>query len=358
MFCPKCGSEINEGAAFCPKCGNRLAERQREPQPSAQASAPAAQGDAATGRGVAQPKRKAAQPKRKAPVAVVLGVAAVIIVAVIGFNAFASSGASQPVSRPAAVASQSSSSNASTTTGVLTENAANRISPKEHLAISDLKIDVDSINRYVITGKISNSSNDTCNVEVAFGYVEHSSDKYGEEQTRERDLTDFTTVTPYCENGSNLRVYDLKGRETREFTLYPGSGWGSVEHKFSDIKAEVTKVWLPEANDVSRYDLDELIKIDATEYTADGKVEIDFTNNSGMYLDKVEVVVLGYNKDGLPIADGSNARPYGSVRYSGAANTLKPNDKGHISFEVGEGLSKVEVQHVIITPDKDKNTWQ
>ena len=24
MFCKKCGSEINEGAAFCPKCGTRV----------------------------------------------------------------------------------------------------------------------------------------------------------------------------------------------------------------------------------------------------------------------------------------------------------------------------------------------
>ena len=351
MFCPQCGSEVSEGAAFCPRCGNMLAERRRELQPSVQASSPAARGDAAPGRG-------AAQPKRKAPAAIVLGVAAVVIAAFVGFNAFASSGGARQVSQPVptAVASQPSSPDASEVTGILSENAANRISPKEHLAISDLKIDIDPINRYVITGKVGNSSSDTCNVKIAFGYVEHSSDKYGEEQTRERGLTNFTTVTPYCEDGYELSVYDLKGGETRDFTLYPA--WGSVELKYTDIKAEVTEVSLPEASVQSRYDHDGLIQIDAIEYTADGKVEIDFTNNSNMYLDEVEVVVLGYNKDGLPIADGDDARPYGSERYSGAANILKPNDKGHISFDVGEGLSKVEVQHVIVTPDKDKNTWQ
>lgn len=27
MFCPKCGSELREGASFCPKCGTKIENR-------------------------------------------------------------------------------------------------------------------------------------------------------------------------------------------------------------------------------------------------------------------------------------------------------------------------------------------
>lgn len=26
MFCPKCGNQLNDGAAFCPKCGERITD--------------------------------------------------------------------------------------------------------------------------------------------------------------------------------------------------------------------------------------------------------------------------------------------------------------------------------------------
>lgn len=32
MFCPKCGSKIDEGVRFCPKCGNEIILQQKKTQ--------------------------------------------------------------------------------------------------------------------------------------------------------------------------------------------------------------------------------------------------------------------------------------------------------------------------------------
>ena len=35
MFCPKCGNQLNDGAAFCPKCGTKIEAKNTTPVPKA-----------------------------------------------------------------------------------------------------------------------------------------------------------------------------------------------------------------------------------------------------------------------------------------------------------------------------------
>lgn len=71
MFCPKCGSQIADGAAFCPKCGAQLAQRIQKPAPAGQQAAAAA---------TAKPKAAARLP--------VQAIVALVCAALVALSAF------------------------------------------------------------------------------------------------------------------------------------------------------------------------------------------------------------------------------------------------------------------------------
>ena len=371
MFCPKCGKQLPDSAAFCPACGTSISSEGRETtgdnaaaQQQSQPVASTVQGETSQGMSNAKPQINpvAASPRKKRPI-IPIAIAAVVVLVVVGFfasGAFGSSGkttAKNPTAASAPANSSASSSSAKSSSKALTENSANTMTPKQHIEVSDLKLDTDSLNRYVVTGKVTNKSNQSYDAEVSFTCDKHSSDKYQEEKVDSISFPSFTVITPFCSSsGSDLILSDLMGGETRAFTLYPD--WQSIEETMDHVQAEVRKVSLPDAQSNTRYDHDGGIKITNMEYTADGKVRGNYKNDSGMYLNEFELTVLGYGKDGLPVVrNSSGARPSGTELYSTSVNTLKPGDEGTFEMKVGEGFSKVEPVHVTLTPDKDKNSW-
>ena len=283
---------------------------------------------------------------RTLPIIPIVAVIAVVLVAGIGFALTRP----KPSADPAKPAQEQSSS-------TMTEGTANRISPKESIKVSDLKIKEDEVKRYVVTGKIANTSNETYDATIKFSATRHSSDKYGEETTKKESLSIQASVTPFTTARYNsLVAYDLAPGEERTFSIYPD--FSSIEEALSDPTCEVTEASLSDAHTNWRFDHDKSINITSQKITPDGKAVIEFVNNTNMYLDETEVTFVCYNKQDIPaVASTSGARPSGAVVKATSADTLKPGDKGTFEMKVGEGFSKVEILHVSITPDPNKNSF-
>jgi len=355
MFCPHCGNDCVDGAQFCPKCGYQLSDRavvrpakllgesQQQPAPQQPTLARPSQGQVPQGAGQPAPSLDAQQaaPRRKPRVSpAILGVLAAVLVLVVAFVVF------DPI--PKVLAMMGIIDNQNIT---LTEEAPSRESPKEDVIVTDLKLDEDQLGRYVITGKITNSSTETYDVDIKFSAVRHHPDKYGEYQTDSTDIT-FDTITPFTRaDWSTLEVYDL-GKGTREFTIYPD--WTSAEETLSDPDYSIESISRSNAQATSRFDHDNKIKVTDTRYTSDGKIELKFVNNTDFYLNKVDVTLVGINDNGVPAIKNHGDRNSGAVIKSCSADTLKPGDDGILSVDVGEGYSTVDVIDILYTPDPDK----
>ena len=365
MFCPKCGNQLADAAAFCPKCGNpvnRAGRSERELKESR------AGGQSSSGRGAAPAPSasglgNAAAAKGGLPIVPIAIAAAVVILAAVLFGGMFSHGHSarqSSVSHDQSALTESGgqlvSNSAGSMSSGLMEDDPNRISPKEKIEVGEIKVETDALNRYYITGAVTNNADQKYDVEISLTATEHASDKYGEETTSQVSFQ-FETVTPFTKaSGSQLNLYDMEPGEARSFKLYPE--WSSVEESYSDVTAVVDEVSLPDAQSEWRYDHAGDIKIIDLSYSADGKVVGKFENNSGMYLERVRFVVLPYNNDGLPsVQNSGGTRPCGTELYEGAAETLKPGDSGEFEIYVGEGHSKVEVVHVDYCPDREKSSW-
>ena len=390
VFCSRCGTQNDDNNAFCSNCGSPLTRHQPVDKTEPMAMRPEQQSPSAAydslGSSYQTPATVADQVaprKSKAP----LIIAILVIVLLVGGGALAfadplhvmpwnasrgaatgqaevkapeDSGSSSNANSTSGEASSSDSSSQKTDDNVMTEGTANRISPKESIKVSDLKIKEDEVKRYVVTGKVANTSNETYNVTLKFGATRHSSDKYGEETTKKEDLSIHSSVTPYTSAYyDTLTIYDLaptKDGKELTFTIYPS--FSSIEEFLSDPTCEVTEASLPDAHTNWRFDYDKGIDIKSKQVTPDGKAVIDFVNNTNMYLDETEVTFVCYNEQGIPaVANTSGKRPYGAVVKSTNAKTLKPGDKSTFETKIGEGYSKVEILHVTITPDKSKNSF-
>ena len=241
----------------------------------------------------------------------------------------------------------------------LKEEEPNRISPKEKIAINELTLDVDQLNRYIVTGTVRNEGDQAYDVKLNLSAIKHESDKYGEEVTSSTSSLGLVSVTPYTRaSGSTVTLYDLEPGE-RKFTAY--TSWGSIEEFLSDIEARVTSVTLPDAKARTRFDhgfnADGSIKDIEMIYTQDGKLRGSFINDTGMYLNDVTITYIARNSEGLPAVDGNGARPYGAVVGHLSVDTLKPGDTGEFEVRVGEGYETIEPIDVQITPDPNKSTF-
>lgn len=386
MFCPKCGTQNDDDSAFCSNCGAQLEANQPVAKAEPSAMRPEQQSPSAAYDSLGSSYQTPAtvtdggtSKKSKAPL-VVIAVLAIVLIAggafaiadpmrVMPWNASREGAtaktevsASGDSSNGGAGSSDSSTQKTDGNSNVMTEKNANRISPKESIKVSDLKITEDKAKRYVVTGKIENASSETYDVKLKFRATRHSSDKYGEETTKKEDMVIQATVTPFTvvsDYGHSFTVPNLaptKDGKTVTFTLYPV--FDSVEESLSDPTCEVVNASLPSAQAEQRFDHDNGIDIKSKQVTADGKAVIEFVNNTGMYLDSTEVTLVCYNDQDIPaVYNKSGSRPYGAVVKSASAETLKPGDKGTFETYIGEGFSKVEVLHTTITPDPNKNSF-
>ena len=378
MFCPKCGNECVEGAQFCPKCGYKIGER------------------TAGGNDAPKPVANSGIPVK--PVMAIVAVAIVVGIGCLAFNLVSMVGRAArgplPASAPApaekhSVDSAHGSSSAS-------EEAPTRISPKEDIKVSDIQLKEDAVKRYVLTGTVTNTSTETYDVLLGFAADVHASDKYGEHTTSKTGLTGLDTTTEYARTSSQgsgdgggsvqsvrlsdylqndefnhsmrmsegsvssssdgLKLHGVGPGERVPFAVYPH--FRSIEEYLDNPQCFVAKVTLPDADVDWRYDREGKIEVKSAKLTADGKAEIEFVNNTGMYLDKVGVTFVCYNDEDIPaVKDNNGARPSGAVVKTSSVTTLKPGDSSKFVEQVGEGYKKIEVKDIIIVPDKDKNSF-
>ena len=257
----------------------------------------------------------------------------------------------------------SSSDSAGSSSGVatLTEEAPTRISPKESIEVSNLKLAEDALKRYVLTGTAKNIGNETYDVQLLLGATKHKSDRWGEETTEAVSL-DVTTITPFTTaSGSKLTIFGMGKDESVNFTVYPSHN--TVEEFLTDPTCVVDAVSLPDADEVWRYDRDGGIVLDnATDtfISPDGKISIGFTNTTDLYLESVEFRFVAYAKDSdtdPAVYSNYGTRPSGVVVKTEKANMIKPKEKGSVELDLGEQYKKAELLDVKIEPAKDKSTF-
>ena len=376
MFCPNCGASFRDGARFCPECGCNVAERATAPAPggSTPSGAPApssapkpvirhtsgspvptAAPDAPAAPGAATPGSPAPKAAKKLPVIPIAILAAVLVVGgliFVGRKAIMKTFGHLGYQVEAAKEPGKKGETGTT----LDEEDPNRISPKESIKIKSCELSTDSVNRYVITGTIENTSDETYVVQLTFDAVEHSSDAYGEEVTNTVSVSSFDCADPFNRGDySTLILYDVEPG-TRSFTIYPS--WSSVELQYDNPTCYVDSVSLPDAQSEWRFDHDGLFEVNNLRYTQDGKVTGSYYNNTELYLSEVNLNFALINKDKLPaVYDNSGARPCGAVTAGAEVNLIKPGDSGTFEVNVGEGYNDVVMRDVQITPDKSKNSF-
>lgn len=364
MFCPKCGQQFADNAKFCPKCGHGVGDRQQKvlapsadaPAPQAPLAPPAPANPAPMppqGRPPQQPNYGGIQggpsqqgpKKRSMVVPIVVGI--VVLAALVGggfliYNTFFNH-------KGEFVEPQ------------LKEEEPNRVSPKENIEVTDLKLSTDSLNRYLITGTVHNKGDQAYDVTLDLTATEHRSDKYGDEVTSTTTSLGLVSVDPYTRgSGSSITLYDLEPGE-RQFTCY--TSWGSIENFLGEgadeTECTVRSVSLPDAQPHTKFDhgfnSDGGIKDIQLNYTQDGKLRGSFVNDTGMYLNEVKITYVAKNKEGLPAVKGRDARPYGAVVDSLSVDTLRPGETGEFEVNVGEGFESIDPLDVQITPDPQKS---
>ena len=171
VFCPKCGAENRDNAEFCNKCGAKIGNR-------ATAS---------------KTPQKKAVPARSIPIAPIAA-AAVVLLAVIGLFVVLR-GCTKPDANVSSIEATMESRQTDDSSDYMVEDAPDRISPREDIQVSNVKLDLDEVNRYVLTGSIKNNGEFSYTVDVRFCGTKHSSDAYGEETTKS-EVIRFGTITP------------------------------------------------------------------------------------------------------------------------------------------------------------------
>ena len=365
MFCPKCGNDCPDNATFCNKCGHKIGERKQQ-----SAGTPT----------------QVVKPARSVPIIPIVAVVAVILVAVLGFGIFGQKKPTPPDSRasPEAPTTEQKTTEDSQKELSVREEQAKRIGPTEKIEITKVELKEDTVKRYVITGTATNKGSEAYDIDLAFAAKVHSPDRYGEEATTMTALS-FDAITRYADTGSSsatltdfineeefksidgfsasrsssaLTLYNVPAGQSVDFAIYPT--FDSLEMSLSDPQCFVSKVSLPDADENWRFDRDEGIKIDKEKMSlsADGKLTVPFTNETGLYLSSVEIRLVPYNKDKLPAVKSNNgARPTGAILSSAKVDLVKPGDQSEFVIQIGEGYHHVDVLDTIITPDKDKNSF-
>lgn len=256
-----------------------------------------------------------------------------------------------------ASSTQSSSNSGADGTGLsLTEEDPDRISPKDSIEVSNLEIKEDAVKRYVVTGTITNKNKEAYDVKAYLSFTNNYFDSKYHEPKTESTNADLQTADAFTRaTGNSVTFYDLEPG-SRTFTLYPN--WSSAEATLTDPQIKIDSVSLPDARERWRYDHKGDINIGETKLEADGTLTIDFTNETGLYLNTATITVVAYNDQNMPaVYNNSGARPYGIKVFELSASALKPGDKGTFKKDVGEGYSKVKIVDVRIEPDPDKNSF-
>ena len=368
MFCPKCGAKNKDSAAFCAKCGTKLTPQTPAPQPQVDKDAdiPAT-----------KPKEK-----RKSKTPMIIAVCVILLVAIGAFavldplHVMPWSAANKTpntdtisISAPNATDGKESEVSTSESTQAepkeeekkndnesltVTEADPKRISPKESIKVSDLALKEDSIKRYVLTGTVTNVSDEVYDVQLTFGATKHVEDRWQEEKTQQIDLY-FQTITPNTKaEWTTLNVYNL-GKGEFKFTLYPD--FTSVEESIDQPTCEVREVTLPDAKVDWRFVGDESIQLETPSISSDGKLTAGFTNKTDLYLENAVSRFIAYTEDGVPAADKNGARPSGVKIVEAKADLIKPGAKGTLEASVGEEYKTWKLMDTKITVAKDKSSF-
>lgn len=378
MFCPKCGKEMPDAAGFCPACGNPVGATDAESAPVEEHTRESLPKDSGA---VAASNHTAKKKVPKLPI--ILAIVVLAIAGVFALNHFKvidlgsmlpflgeqsqeQGGASAP-SDPSSESPQQDnggqSSGTSGDTGSTSSSGASQdtatTNPKDDIALSSIKLEVDSGGRYVISGKVTNNGAMELTPEIALKAIKHDTDKYGEEVTEETTTFGLISASSNIScDGNTITALQLQPKETRKFTAYP-ERWDSTDISYSDVEASVEQVTLP-ASVLNRYghllDVNKSFEVSDLAYSASGVVTGSITNNTGAYVSRAVVCFVMLDAQGNTIPSKRNTtRPSGVLLYSIEVDTLKPGDTAQFEKKVGEGYSSAKFLDVAYLPDESKN---
>lgn len=391
MFCPHCGSEIPNGSEFCDICGESVDETPKS-RDAMLGAAPkrnkqVAEDDIAKDTPYSIAAKK--QSKKYGGHRIAIGIIAVAIVAAC-VVAFAVSGGVEglqkllpngvfsggsPTSAAAEPSGDSNNASASSAAEDAGESAASNdgdqqgggqqdvdqqssasANPMQGITFDNVAMKEDSLGRYYVTGKITNSNDREYTAKFKVSANEHSTDAYKEDSVKEVLIGNLVSTTSLCYgDGSDVYAFYLQPGESRDFVLYPNN-LSKAEVSYTDARAELIEaIMTGSVQQRVGYCLDsgDLFEIKNLTYGADGEIAGTLVNKSEKYFREAYPIFVMKDASGdYSVESAGGTRPAGVVIESAKVENMAPGDEKPFKVNAGKGYASaafLEVEYKVDT---------
>lgn len=348
MFCPKCGSQVQDGARFCPSCGysfeGRATTAPTTTTPNPNIVTPKTVTEGVPGATPSPDTQAATKPKKKLVTVIAVAAAAVVLCVALGVGLFgqtsgkstaSSTETAQQQDKPDASSSESTDGTSSSSDSSSEKQTSN---PERAITVTNVKASQNG-SVWTFTATINNPTDTTYDVQLEPTANTTVKDSYGEDNMKQLEYPYNLDVYTDGKGFYGGVVYGLEPGEKRSISgyLYVGSSSQSSSESIDDLDFSVVKVTKSGDTAVSydgeekRNDGNQGFAVNASANKGDNGSQLTgtITNNTGHYISEAKVVFATVDSKGNRVID--TIPTFGTTETRTSA--FNPDD-GYVTVDV------------------------